>query len=68
MLDEKHISKLLKYANYDLSDLENRVQCLSNEIINLEGQKRNSMNKVILWNAQLSDLGKAIDHKNQQLN
>ena len=67
MLDEKNISKLLKYANYDLSDLMNRVQCLSNEIINLEGQKRNLMNKVILWNAQLSDLGKAIDIKNQQL-
>ena len=67
MLDEKNISKFLRYANYDLSDLANRVQCLSNEIINLEGQKRNSMNKVILWNAQLSDLGKAIDVKNQQL-
>ena len=67
MLDEKNIFKFLKYANYDLSDLTNRVQCLSNEIINLEGQKRNLMNKVILWNAQLSDLGKAIDIKNQQL-
>jgi hypothetical protein len=32
----------------DLSDLTDRVECLSNEIINLEGQKRNSMNKVIL--------------------
>jgi hypothetical protein len=67
MLDEKNIFKLLKYANYDLSDLADRVQCLSNEIIDLEGQKRNLMNKVILWNAQLSDLGKTIDHKNQQL-
>jgi hypothetical protein len=67
MLDEKNISKLIRYANYDLSDLANRVQCLSDEIINLEGQKRNSMNKVILWSAQLSDLGKAIDVKNQQL-
>jgi hypothetical protein len=67
MLDEKHISKFLRYANYDLTDLENRVQCLSNEIINLEGQKRNLMNKLILWNAQLSDLGRAIDIKNQQL-
>jgi hypothetical protein len=64
MLDEKHIFKFLKYANYDLSDLENRVQCLSNEIINLEGQKRNLMNKVILWCAQLSDLGKAIAIRN----
>ena len=67
MLDEKNISKFIRNANYDLSDLENRVQCLSNEITNLEGQKRNSMNKVILWSAQLSDLGKAIDIKNQQL-
>jgi len=67
MLDEKNIFKLLGYANYDLSDLENRVQCLSDEIINLEGQKRNLMNKVILWNAQLSDLGKEIDIKNNQL-
>jgi hypothetical protein len=67
MLDEKNISKFIRNANYDLSDLENRVQCLSNEIINLEGQKRNSMNKVILWNAQLSDLGKAIEIRNQQL-
>ena len=67
MLDEKHIFKLLRYADYDLSDLENRVQSLSNEITNLEGQKRNAMNKVILWSAQLSDLGKAIDIKNQQL-
>ena len=67
MLDEKNISKFIRNANYDLSDLANRVQCLSNEIIKLEGQKRNSMNKVILWSAQLSDLGKAIDIKNQQL-
>ena len=67
MMDEKHISKFLRYANYDPTDLEKRVQCLSNEITNLEGQKRNSMNKVILWSAQLSDLGKAIDVKNQQL-
>ena len=39
MLDEKNISKLIGYANYDLSDLANRVQCLSNEIINLEGKR-----------------------------
>ena len=64
MLNENQISKLIRYANYDLSDLTNRVECLSNEIINLEGQKRNLINKVILWNAQLSDLGKAIDLKN----
>ena len=67
MLDEKHISKFFRYANYDLSDLTDRVECLSNEIINLDGQKRNLMNKVILWNAQLSDLGKEIDIKNNQL-
>ena len=44
-----------------------RVQCLSNDVINLEDKKRNLLNKLIIWNAQLSDLGKAIDIKNQQL-
>ena len=63
MLDEKNIYKFIRNANYVLSDLANRVQCLSN----LEGQKRNLMNKVILWSAQLSDLGKAIEIRNQQL-
>ncbi|MPZ06951.1 MAG: hypothetical protein GEU26_11150 [Nitrososphaeraceae archaeon] len=67
VLDEKHIFKFLRYANYDLSDLMNRVQCLTNDVINLEGQKRNLLDKLILWNAQLSDLGRAIDIKNQQL-
>ena len=67
MLYEKNIYKFIKNANYDLSDLANRVQCLSNEIINLEGQKRNLMNKVILWSAQLSDLLKAMEIRNQQL-
>ena len=33
MLSEKHISKFLRYANYDLSDLANRVQCLSNALV-----------------------------------
>ncbi|MGA6989653.1 MAG: hypothetical protein WBX81_04510, partial [Nitrososphaeraceae archaeon] len=62
----------MKNISLSLSDMQimiyliyRRVQCLSDEIINLEGQKRNSMNKVILWNAQLSDLGKAM--RNQQL-
>ena len=67
MLNEKHIIKFLRNANYDLSDLTSRVQCLSDDIINLEGQKRNLMNKLILWNAQLSDIGRAIDIKNRQL-
>jgi hypothetical protein len=67
MLNEKHISNILKYAGNDLPQLSDRVQCLTNDVINLEGQKRNSMNKLILWNAQLSNLGRAIDLKNQQL-
>ena len=67
ILNEKHISNILKYVGTDLHQLTYRVQCLTNDVINLEGQKRNLMNKLILWNAQLSDLGKAIDIKNQQL-
>ena len=67
MLNEKHISNILKYVGTDLPQLTDRVQCLTNDVINLKGQKRNLMNKLILWNAQLSDLGRAIDLKNQQL-
>ena len=42
-------------------------RCLSNDVINLEDQKRNLLDKLILWNAQLFDLGRAIDIKNQRL-
>jgi hypothetical protein len=67
MLSEKHISNVLRYVGNDLPQLTDRVQCLTNDVRNLEDQKRNLMNKLILWNAQLSDLGRAIDIKNQQL-
>ena len=67
MLDEKHISNVLRYVGNDLPQLTDRVQCLRNDVINLEDKKRNLINKLILWNAQLCDLGKAIDIKNQQL-
>ena len=67
MLSEKQISDVLGYVGNDLPQLTDRVQSLTNAVINLEDQKRNSMNKIILWNAQLSDLGKAIDMRNQQL-
>jgi hypothetical protein len=67
MLSEKHISNVLRYVGNDLPQLTDRIQCLRNDVINLEEKKRNLINKLILWNAQLSDLGKAIDIKNQQL-
>ena len=67
MLGEKHISNVLRYVGNDLPQLTDRVQCLTNDALNLEDQKRNLMNKLILWNAQLSDLGRAIDIKNKQL-
>ena len=56
-----------KFNKIDSKKVTNRVQCLSNDLINLEDKKRNLMNELILWNAQLSDLGNAIDIKNQQL-
>ena len=67
MMSEKHILDVLRYVGNDLPRLTDRLQCLSNDIINLEGQKRNLLDKLILWNAQLFDLGRAIDIKNQQL-
>lgn len=67
MLGKKHISNVLRYVGNDLPQLTDRVQCLTNDALNLEDQKRNLMNMLILWNAQLSDLGRAIDIKNKQL-
>jgi hypothetical protein len=67
MLSEKQISNVLRYVGNDLPLLTDRIQCLSNDVINLEDKKRNLLNKVVLWNAQLYDLGRAIDTKNQQL-
>jgi len=67
MLDEKYILDILKYVGDDLPQLTDRVQCLSNDVINLETKKRNVMNQLIIWNAQLDDLGREIDIKKQQL-
>jgi hypothetical protein len=67
MLDEKQIFNVLKYVGEELPELTDRVQCLRNDVIKLEAKKRNVMNQLIIWNAQLSDLGTAIDLKNQQL-
>jgi len=67
MLGEKYIFNVLKHVGNDLPQLTDRLQCLSNDIINLEDKKRNLLNQLIIWNAQLSDLGRAIDFKNQQL-
>jgi hypothetical protein len=67
MLSEKHISDVLRYVGNDLPQLTDRLQCLSNDVINLEDKKRNLLNELVQWNAQLYDLGRAIDIKNQQL-
>jgi hypothetical protein len=67
MLGEKYISDVLRYVGNDLPQLTDRIQCLSNDVINLEDKKRNLLDKVIVWSAQLSDLDRAIDIKNQQL-
>ena len=58
---------MLRYSAFDIPYLENRKHILTNEIINLEDKRRNLNQKLVLWNAQLSDLGRAIDNKNQRL-
>ena len=65
MLGKKHISNVLRYVGNDLPQLTDRVQCLTNDALNLEDQKRNLMNMLILWNAQLSDLGRSYRYQKQ---
>jgi len=67
MLSEQQISNILRYVGNDLPQLTDRIQCLSNDVINLEDKKTNLLNELVLWNGQLYDLGRAIDIKNQQL-
>jgi transposase len=74
MLGDGYISKFLRYANYDLPTLENKIQNLTGDVIELEWKKRDLNNTITLWNAQLRDLGqtieqyqKAIEIKKQQL-
>jgi chromosome segregation ATPase len=74
MLGDGHISKFLRYANYDLPTLENKLQKLTGDVIELEWKKKDLNNTTTLWNAQLRDLGQtitqyqnAIEIKKQQL-
>jgi transposase len=74
LLGDGYISKFLRYANYDLPNLENKFQKLTGDVIDLEWKKRDLNNTIILWKAQLSDLGQtitqyqnAIEIKKQQL-
>jgi transposase len=74
LLGEESISKFLRYADHDLPFLENRIQNLTGDVIELEWKKKDLNNTLILWKAQLSDLGQtitqyqnAIESKKQQL-
>jgi hypothetical protein len=74
MLGDGYISKFLRYANYDLPSLEIKIQNLTGDVIELEWKKKDLNNTIILWKAQLSDLGliitqyqNAIESKKQQL-
>ena len=74
MLGDGYISKFLRYADYDLPFLEDKIQKLTGDIIELEWKKKDLNNTTILWKAQLADLGQtiaqyqnAIESKKQQL-
>jgi hypothetical protein len=71
---DKDIYDLIKYANHDLPYLTDKIQRLTNDVVNLEYKKKDSKAVLTLWNAQLSDLGQSvtqyqnvIDSKKQQL-
>jgi hypothetical protein len=73
MLEEKHISKILRYAGYDLPLLENKIRELRSNVIELEFRKKDLKDTIKLQSAQLFDLGQAItkfqsaiDSKKQQ--
>lgn len=67
LINEKDIQNALRYAAHDLPSLEDRIYKLTNYVMDLESKKSVLKDTITLWNAQLSDLGRAIDFKNQQL-
>jgi hypothetical protein len=67
LINEKDIQNALRYAADDLPSLEDRIYKLTNYVMDLESKKRELKDTITLWNAQLSDLGREIDFKNQQL-
>jgi hypothetical protein len=67
LINEKDIQNALRYAADDLPSLEDRIYKLTNYVMDLESKKRVLKDTITLWNAQLSDLGREIDLKNQQL-
>jgi hypothetical protein len=73
-LGSERITKFLRYANHDLPALESKVQKLTADVIDLGWKKRDLKDTMMLWNAQLADLGQtitqyqnAIENKKQQL-
>ncbi len=60
MLSKQHILKILRYTGHDLPPLENKLQELRSDVIELEFQKKDLNNTIMLQRAQLSDLGQAI--------
>ena len=67
LINEKDIQTALGYAAHGLPTLEDRVYRLTNYVMELESKKNNLKNTIMLWKAQLSDIGREIDIKNQQL-
>jgi len=67
LINEKDIQNALRYAADDLPSLEDRIYKLTTYVMDLESKKRVLKDTITLWNAQLSDLGREIDLKNQQL-
>ena len=67
LINEQYIQTALGYAAHGLPTLEDRVYRLTNYVMELESKKNNLKNTIMLWKAQLSDIGREIDIKNQQL-
>jgi hypothetical protein len=60
ILNERNIYRILRYTGHDLPALENKIRKLTSDVIELEFQKRDLKNTIMLQRAQLSDLGQAI--------
>jgi chromosome segregation ATPase len=61
MLGEELISKLLRYANQDLSSLENKIQKLTGDVTDLEWKKKQSQDIIEILNSSMSELRRTLN-------
>ena len=61
LLGDGYISKFIKYANYDLPTLENKIQNLTGDVVDLEWKRKQSQDIIEILNSSISELRRTLN-------